>query len=356
MLKGVIYEDLKYIYSKSIPWDKFRGKTVMITGAYGMIASYFMYMLIYLNEEMHMNIDIIPVVRSKEKYEARFEEYAYKSYMHPCYTSLDDELANIQHIDFFIHAASFASPQYYDQCPVDVLKPNVIGTYNLLELTRKQDVVDGFLFFSTGDVYGVTDGQGQVKEGDYGIVDPLDIHSCYSESKRMAETMCYSYYHQYGVPIKIARIWHTYSPTMDIDNDPRVFASFIHNVLNNENIVMKSEGVTKRAFCYIADTISGLFFILLMGKEGEAYNVCNTDQYYSIKDFAEVIASLDEKKQTRVISIKRNENEHYTENTAIGNNAPSNEKLKELGWSPKYDIYEGFGRVIKHFRDDLNEK
>lgn len=119
-----------------------------------------------------------------------------------------NELVHIEgEVDYVIHAASLASPQYYDICPVDVLSPNVIGIYHLLRLAVEKRA-KGFLMFSTGDVYGILQGVEYVTKKDMGIVDSLDIHSCYNENKRMAETMCYSFMHQYGVSVRMLRIWH----------------------------------------------------------------------------------------------------------------------------------------------------
>jgi len=184
-----------------------------------------------------------------------------------------------------------------------------------------------------------------------GVIDPLDIHSCYSESKRMAETMCYSFACQYGVPIKILRFFHTYAPTMDIDNDPRVFASFMKDIINGRDIEIKSDGTGKRAFCYVADAIAGLFVVLTKGKNSEAYNICNTDQFVSIRELAETLAKLRSDVKIKVTWKTRPKDESYTENTAIGEIPPSNEKLKNLGWNTKYDINTGFNRVLSYFLD-----
>ena len=213
----------------------------------------------------------------------------------------------------------------------------------------REKKVEGFLMFSTGDIYGVVMDGDAVTEESMGVVDPLDIHSCYSESKRMAETLCKCYQQQYSVPVKIARIWHTYSPTMDIENDPRVFSSFVKNVVNCEDIVMKSAGTQKRTFCYIADAVAGFFIILLSGVSGEAYNVCNTEQFVSIGELARTIVGLRPEYNLSVKRQKRDPSESYTENSAIGALVPSNQKLKELGWEPKFTIENGFDRVIKFF-------
>ena len=347
MKDDIVLQDMKDIYGRNIEWDQFRDKTVLVTGPNGMLASYVMYLLIFLNEEKHFNIHVIAMARSAERFVARFGECGNARYI----TLVTDPIHGPIHIDgevdYIIHAASLASPQYYDACPVDVLSPNVIGTYYLLRLAAKKKA-KGFLMFSTGDVYGALRGVEYVTEKDMGIVDPLDIHSCYSESKRMAETMCRSFMHQFGVPVRMLRIWHTYAPTMDIDKDPRVFASFMKNIVNGQDIEIKSDGTGKRTFCYAADAIAGLFTVLTKGKDGEAYNVCNTDQFVSVRQLAEMLAALRQDVEIKVAWKQRPADEHYTENTAIGAIAPSNEKLKGLGWEPKYSILDGFRRVLEY--------
>mgnify|MGYP002510513259 FL=1 len=346
---NIIFQDIEEIYSRNIDWEQFRESTILLTGPNGMLASYVMYMLIYLNEEKDMGIKIIAMARSKERFTNRFREYSNREYIVLITDSLLEPIRIDGKVDYIIHAASLASPQYYDVCPVDVLSPNVIGTYNLLNLAVKKKI-KGFLLFSTGDIYGVVNGIDYVTEQDFGIIDPLEIHSCYSESKRMAETLCNSFMYQYGVPVKMLRIWHTYAPTMDIDKDPRVFASFMKNILNGQDIEIKSDGLGKRTFCYVVDAIAGLFVILTRGGCGEAYNICNTDQFVSIRDLAVMLVTLRKDVDIKVIWKQRPIDEHYTENTAIGHIAPSNEKLKKLGWEAKYDIKTGFGRVLSYFK------
>ncbi len=351
MDKNIIFEDLSEIYSRAVPWELLKNSTVLITGAYGMLASYMMYMLIYLNEYANMNIHIIAVVRSKEKFEKRFGKYADRDYIAVCTDSLDTELNFEGNIDYIIHAASLASPQYYGVCPIEVLKPNVIGNYNLLNLAF-QKKVRGYLLFSTGDIYGRISGIKSVSETDYGILDPLDIHSCYGESKRMAETMCAAYYHQKNVPVKIARIFHTYSPTVDVDNDPRVFSSFVKDIINNNDIIIKSDGKAKRCFCYIADAVAAYFLILLKGENAQAYNVCNTEEFYSIYELANALVNIYPERGLNVIFEKRRKDESYMENKAANFIPPDDAKLKALGWRAVYDINSGFRRVIDYLENE----
>ena len=123
-----------------------------------------------------------------------------------------------------------------------------------------------------GEIYGQPDeSQEFFTEETYGFVDPLEPRSCYPEGKKAAETMCASYRAEYGLDAKAARLAHTYGPGMSI-YDGRVQADFLKNVLFNEDIVMKSEGLPVRTYTYIADAIAGMFLILLNGTE-MAYNI-----------------------------------------------------------------------------------
>lgn len=348
MNRDILYADMEEIYCQNCGWSSFHNKTVLITGAYGMLASYVTYFFIYLHEEKKINVRLILLVRSEEKLKKCIGDEP-RDYIEACYDSLENELAFKDDIDFIIHAASLASPQYYATHPVDVLMPNTIGTYHLLKLAV-QKKVKGFLLFSTGDIYGRVTDKDAVGEMDYGIMDTLNIHNCYSESKRMAETMCCSFMVQYGVPVKIARIWHTYAPTMDVENDPRVFASFIKNVMHGEDIVMKSDGSGMRTFCYITDAVYGFLKILLEGQAGEAYNVCNESQFVSILELAEIISGLRPERRLKVVRKKRSTDESYVENIhMVGRKMyPVSDKLKLLGWNPVIDMRVGFDRVLRY--------
>lgn len=343
-MQRIIEEDLDNVFCRNIPWERMENRTVLFTGVYGMLASYMMYMLIYLNEKKGMHINIIAVCRSMEKFEKRFGR-SDRAYLKVHLSGLDGELLIGENIDYIIHAASLASPQYYGVCPIEVLKPNVIGNYYLLELASRNPLL-GYLLFSSGDIYGAVRGVDRIREQDYGVMDTLDIHNCYSESKRMAETMCMAWFREKAVPVKIARIWHTYAPTMNIEEDPRVFASFVRDIVHKRNIMMKSDGNAKRSFCYVADAIAGYFLILLCGADGEAYNVCNPKEFYSIRELAEILTSIYPEFGLRVIRAVRDENDVYVENSAANYIPPDSSKLELLGWHAQYDAGAGFKRVI----------
>lgn len=346
-MNKIMQEDFQRLYAREIEWKRLYGKSVLITGAYGMLASYATFMLTYLNEFHQADIKIYVLGRSEQKARKRFEEYFEKPYFHFVRNDLTKPLTDLPKIDFIIHAASLASSQFYGTNPVDTVMPNVIGTYELMRFSV-ENKVESVLFVSSAEVYGVTNAD-LIAENDFGISNPLDIRYCYGEGKRMGECLCKCYEQQYGVPVKTVRLGHTYGPTMDLKNDKRVFAEFVSNIVANEDIVIKSDGSPKRAFCYIADATAGFFKVLLDGKNGEAYNIANENGLISIRELAETLVALYPEKGLEFKYVPRAADDIYIENKYKKHSAPDTEKLRTLGWTCEYGIKEGFFRTINSF-------
>lgn len=323
-----------------------------------MLASYFVYFFLWLNEYATANIRIIACVRNFEKARKIFGEACSSSQLSIVQVDICASLGDVQElsgsIDYIIHAASLASPQYYVPQPVEVIAPNALGTYYLLRLGVEKQV-KGFLYFSSGDVYGLMeDGTGAFDETAMGTLDPLATHSCYGESKRIGESWCAAFSREYGLHTVIARIAHTYAPTMDLKHDPRVFASFMRCLIEGENIVMLSDGTARRPFCYAADAVDAFLLLLRYGVSGEAYNLSNDDNFLSIAELAEMIASLDQTGKTKVVCRTRRAGENYLENVINKANRPVATKLRALGWQCHYDARAGFGRVERFFRERMS--
>lgn len=354
-MNKVIYEDMKQIYGRFADLNWLKNQSVFITGAYGMLASYLTFFLIFLNEQVpEMNLQIYAQGRSIEKMSNRFGEYLDKAYFHVVTDDICQPLFTLDKIDYIIHAASLASPQYYGINPVGTLLPNTIGTYYLLELAR-QKKVKGFLFFSSSEIYGVyPDGLQEVSEANYGYVDPINIRNCYSESKRMGESMCKAWSDQFGVPAKSVRIYHTYGPTMDIEHDQRSFSEFVRNVVDGKDIEMKSDGKTVRAFCYAADAVDAFLRVLRDGLPGESYNLCNSQGELSIAELAELLVNLRPEKKLKVIRAARSENDSYLESPVRKTPFVNTRKLRELGWNPTYSVAQGFRNTVYSFECNTN--
>lgn len=346
----IIYEDMINIFHRRNSWEELKNKKIYITGSTGMLASYFIYFLIYLNEYNKSNIKIIAGIRNLEKAKKIFGKYMEKEYFHIYKHNILDEVYFDNSPDYIIHAASLASPQYYGKMPVETILPNVIGTYRLLEYARHNEI-ESMIFFSSGDVYGTVGCDNNITESTLGTLDNLAVGSFYGESKRCGETMCKAYFLEYGIKSKYARIAHTYGPTMDWKNDKRVFSEFVSNIVKNEDIVMKSDGMAKRPFAYITDTISALLIILLDGENGEAYNVGNDEEFISIKNLAEILVKLYPEKKLKVCIADRHDY-GYCQSKEFRKNTLSMDKLRKLGWNPSVSVEEGFSRVI----DSISKK
>jgi UDP-glucuronate decarboxylase len=343
----MINNDLQeMISSPCVEWKKLACKTVFISGANGFLPAYIVDTLIYLNQTVLVGSEckIIALVRNKKHARERFAQHLTDNNFSLIVQDVSAPInVNIK-IDYIIHAASPASPKYYNIDPVGVIMPNVLGTINTLELAKK-NAVKGFLYFSSGEVYGqLPDGE-IITEINYGYLDPTSVRACYGESKRMGETLCISYGHQFDIPIKIVRPFHTYGPGMKLD-DGRVFADFVQNIVNNENIELKSDGNAIRPFCYITDATIAFFIVLLKGEVGQAYNVANPHQSISIKELASILVGLFPEKQLVVMCTKQCDG--YLQSPIKGQ-VPDISKIKALGWNPIVDIRTGFKKTIRSY-------
>jgi dTDP-glucose 4,6-dehydratase len=225
--------------------------------------------------------------------------------------------------------------------------PNTVGTAALLEAMRYSKDPKGMLFVSSSEIYGTVSSEQGLREDDYGVVNPMALRSCYAESKRAGEAMCVAFHHQHSIPTWIVRPFHTYGPGLTPE-DGRVFSDFAYNVLRNEHIVMNSDGMARRAFCYASDAIAGFFTVLLCGEAGMAYNVANARAEMSIMEFAELMANLFPEKGLRVDQRVDTSSSNYLPNL-FNRIVPHTARLEALGWKTEIAPAQGFKRMIESF-------
>ncbi len=344
-LSPVIEGDIESILGNNINFKKLENCTVLITGAAGMIGSYLMYTLTALNDLRSYNITIVALVRNKDKLQPYFRK---RTDIIVIEQDVCDRISYNDKVDYIIHAASPASPKIMKEKPVDTIMANTIGTFNTLKLAKKNNV-KAYLYISSREVYGEPyEGQEEFTENTYGFVDPLSPRSCYPEGKKAAETMCVSYKEQYGINVKIARPAHTYGPGMSI-YDGRVQADFLKNIVNNENIVMKSTGESLRTYTYIRDVISGLFYVLL-DSDDVVYNVADSEAKITIKGLAELLVNLYPERNLKV-DMQIDEDTRGVAPFKLG--TINSKKLEQIGWKPTITLEEGFRRTVEYIETEM---
>ena len=348
-------EDIKNIaLDKTLNFDKIKNKKILITGATGLICSFLIDVLMYRNEQYGDNITIYMMARNEEKLKTRYSQYNVEKL---CENNNSKLIYIIQDVcdsfkfdikfDFIIHGASNTHPLMYSTDPIGTITTNVIGLNNLLQYSIKNNPEKIFLMSSV-EVYG--ENNGDVKEFDEnycGYINCNTLRAGYPESKRTCESLCQAYISKYNLDIVIGRFSRIYGPTMQM-NDSKAIAQFIKNAVNNEDIVLKSEGTQYYSYCYVADAVDAMLKIIFDGKNGESYNISDEQSNITLKDLANILATYNNKKVNFQLPDEKERKGYSTATTAIMNS----NKLKNIGWRAQYNIKDRLERTIKIIREN----
>jgi UDP-glucuronate decarboxylase len=351
MNADIIAADIANICAAHLPWQDLRGKTVLVTGGGGFLAAYLVRALCHANRMHQLGLRVVATVRSPESNLARLAGLSEKDGLSLFVQDASQVLAaDFPRADFVIHSASHASPKYYGVDPVGTLAPNTVGTFALLRHAQNTGA-ERFMFFSSSEVYGAPiHAEQNLHETEFGTLDCLQVRSCYAESKRIGETMCAAWAQQHGLHTLVVRPFHTYGPGMALD-DGRVFCDFVADILAGRNIILKSDGLAQRAFCYCADATLGFLTVLLRGGKAEAYNIANPQEEYAIRDLAKLLTELFPQKELRVAFENKPASGAYLK-SAVMRSRPCIKKIRALGWEPKTTVPDGFRRTIESFSSD----
>ena len=321
------------------------GKTMLITGATGMVCSSVIDVIAWMNHHRDARIHLMLAGRNKEKIASRFRDVLSQGeYQFIEYDATKDQQLSLR-VDYIIHGASNANPAIYAREPVETLLGNIVGLNTVLDVA-KNNPRSRLLYISSSEVYGNrTDGSNRpYSEDDYGFVDILNPRACYPNGKRTAETLCSSYGQEYGVDFVTVRLGHIYGPSIT-KVDTRASASFTRDVAAGHDIVMKSAGNQLRSYCYTLDCASAILTVLLNGSTGNAYNISNKDSIVSIRDMAEALAKAG---GVKVIFNNPSDEEKKSYNL-MSNSFLNAEKIEKLGWIAKYDLVEGVKRTLRDY-------
>ncbi len=312
----------------------FKNKIFFITGASGLIGSFLIDTLMYLNIVEDYNIKIYATFTHLKSYEDRFISYINNKLLIPVVQDIINPIQNIDDVDYIIHTASNTHPLLYVTKPVETINLNIQGTLNVLNLAQQTQAK--MIHLSTLEVYGEDKSVDSFKEDDIGLVNFNITRACYPESKRLAETLCHSYIQEYGTNINIARLGYIYGATVKL-NSSKADVQFLNKALNNEAIVLKSDGQQKRSYCYVADVVNALLTILIKGKNSDVFNIASDSGNVKLLDFAKILADI-----AHVGLVFEVEGElEKLGGSKVTNSTLDNKKLKNIGWNSKFSLNEG---------------
>lgn len=332
MMDNIISQDLDNIIS-NVKADLFEDKKVLVTGAAGFIGSWLCDVLIRFGANVTALDDLSTGRIQNIEHLTKNEKFKF----------IKSDVCRFESNEKFeviLNMAGHASPDEYQAHPIETLQTSSVGTFMMAELARKNDAT--LLFASTSEVYGDTE-LIPTPESYWGKVNPIGIRSCYDEGKRFAEALLMAYSKQYGMDVRVPRIFNTYGPRLREDGMyGRAMSRFIFQALNNQTITVYGNGKQTRSFCYITDNVTGLLLLTATSNaKGEVVNIGNT-QEITILELATKIKENTKCKSTIEFYPLPNDDPKRR--------CPDTNKLEKLvSWKPNVTFDDGLKRTITWF-------
>ena len=336
-------EDIQYVANLDLPWEKLHKKSILISGATGLIGSCLIDVIMERNRK-GLQCKVYALGRNEEKAKERFA-YCVDSGWYEFVTYdvssplLRDDLGTI---DYVLHLASNTHPLQYSTDPIGTITTNILGVYHMLEFAVKHNATR-CAFASSNEIYGENRGDVELFDETYcGYIDCNTMRAGYPESKRCGEALCQAYIKQKGMDIVIPRLTRSYGPTM-LMSDTKAISQFIRKGIAGEDIVLKSAGTQYYSYTYVSDAVSGMLTVLLLGENGMAYNISDVASDIMLKDLAAIIAGYTGKEVVFELPDAV-EAAGYSKATKA---RLDSSKLQALGWKAKYDIASGMERTMR---------
>lgn len=331
----------RIIESDFIPFEKIKGKRFFITGATGMIGNVIVDVLQLLNSERNYGMDITVLTRNAEKAAKRFTPSGNGA---PEIKYLEQDITapfpNDLRADYIFCAASTSHPLAFSQDPFGTIEINLAGTRNCIQLAKNNNGAR-VVFFSSGEIYGENkNGLECFREEDCGYINCNNMRACYNESKRLCECLMQTALQKYAIDFVTVRMSRIFGPTMLME-DSKASSQFIKNALAKQDIVLKSDGKQRFSYVFVPDVVTGIFTVLLKGNSGEAYNISGDPVH--LYEFAKACADF---AGTKVVFAQASKIEAAGYSLAK-DSVLSTEKLRKLGWGPRYSVREGLKETIE---------
>ncbi len=379
LLENEVYlSDLRTVCSLDLPWEEMDGRSILISGATGMIGSTLIDVLMMrkrgaaaasleaAGKDNAADLRIFALGRSVEKAKNRFWEYwedprfafvqcdindresLERAFAEAgiCESQDGSDQNTAGTIDYVFHAASNTHPVAYANDPIGTVVTNIIGLDNLL-LFAAEHGCRRFLFASSNEIYGENRGDAELFDEKYcGYIDCNTLRAGYPESKRAGEALCQAYIRQKGLDVVIPRFTRSFGPSL-LRTDTKALSQFIRKGVAREDIVLKSAGTQFFSYTYVCDAVSGLLYCLWKGTCGEAYNIADVSCDITLRDLAQTIA---DSVGTRVIFDLPDAVEAAGYSKATKARLDST-KLQGLGWKAQFDMKTALGHTIEVMRE-----
>jgi nucleoside-diphosphate-sugar epimerase len=340
---NVFYNDLDMVCNnQSYDLSVLEGKTVLVTGATGLIGFALASSLLHYGKNKNNAPKLIALVRNIEKAKAMYRDYMCDN-LKFLVSDVTKQINIDEPIDYIIHGASQTASKAFVNEPVETIKTAIDGTVNMLELAKIKKV-KSFVYLSSMEVYGSPQTDEKITESHSTNLDTMSVRTSYPESKRMCEALCTAYCKQYGVPAKVVRLTQTFGPGVAY-NDGRVFAEFARCAIEKKDIILHTKGETKRNYLYTVDAVTAILTVLLKGTSGEAYNAANEDTYCSIYEMAEMVAEKCANNEIKVKLEIADENK-FGYAPVLKMNLDTS-KLRNLAWKPLVDLIDMFKNLCE---------
>lgn len=318
-------------------------QTVYVTGSTGLLGSQLVLFLDYLNQTKQYDIEIYALCRSEEKAKRIFND-AYSRIHFVIGDVLELPELSVP-VDYIIHGASITASKEFINHAVETIDIAVNGTLNLLRFANEKKV-KSFVYLSSMEAFGVTDGKSEVRETDLGYIDITSPRSSYMESKRMCENLCACFAFEYGLNVKSVRLAQTLGAGIDY-NDSRVAAYFARSVIEGTDIILKTEGKTKRPIIYTSDAVTAILTVLLKGEKGNVYTAANPETFKTIRETAEMIVENISRNSIKLKFDIKEIPAEYAPNLNLNLNI---DKLSSLGWKPEIGLQKAYERLISSMK------
>ena len=357
-MKGSMYHTTSFSYG---PWIKeaigekivsqFRGKRILLTGAFGFLGRNFLDFFIHLLEEDANYCQLFALdIAGLLPYHLHLSPKSTEQF-----TLLEQDLLDdakpLPTVDYIIHAASIASPIHYRKRPLHTLKVNAWGSQRLLDHIIDTNPACRMVYISSSEVYGDPLSEAiPTPESYWGRVSFTGPRACYDESKRFAETLCALYAQEHDIQVCSVRPFNIYGPGLSPD-DGRVISDFMRDSITHSRIDLFSDGSPTRTFCFVADGIQGILRALLKGKSGEAYNIGQEKPEISMLELAHTIATIAKKRHGTDIAVshKFHEDKAYLTDNPQRRCPDLSKAAKELNYHPQWDLSKGLNETYNYY-------